>query len=110
RPLRPRHRRRRNSGSGPAVHVQQTVAARRLRDCLEIAPDFLVPAAARVYLARMSTGRRIGLAIDPVAGYGRGVIRGVMSFCRQNPRWEITVEPRWSFARVPDIDEWEADG
>src|SRR5256885_7985409 len=58
----------------------------------------------------MNTGRRIGLAIDPVAGYGRGVIRGVMSFCRRNPRWEITVEPRWSFARVPDIDEWEADG
>jgi LacI family transcriptional regulator len=58
----------------------------------------------------MSTGRRIGLAIDAVAGYGRGVIRGVMSFCRKNPRWTITVEPRWSFAQVPDIDEWEADG
>src|SRR3954454_18331254 len=58
----------------------------------------------------MSTGRRIGLAIDAVAGYGRGVIRGIMSFCRQNPRWTITVEPRWSFASVPDVDEWEADG
>lgn len=58
----------------------------------------------------MNTGRRIGLAIDAVASYGRGVIRGVMSFCRRNPRWEIVIEPAWSFARVPDIDEWEADG
>jgi LacI family transcriptional regulator len=58
----------------------------------------------------MNTGRRIGLAIDAVAGYGRGVIRGIMSFCRRNPRWVITVEPSWSFARVPDIDKWEADG
>jgi LacI family transcriptional regulator len=58
----------------------------------------------------MSTGRRIGLAIDAVASYGRGVIRGIMSFCRRNPRWIITVEPRWVFARIPDIFEWEADG
>src|SRR5215471_12315491 len=61
-------------------------------------------------LASMSKARRIGLAIDAVAGYGRGVIRGIMSFCRQNPRWTIAVEPQWSFARVPDISEWEADG
>src|SRR6185369_11452285 len=58
----------------------------------------------------MPSGRRIGLAIDAVAGYGRGVIRGIMSYCRQNPRWTIAVEPQWSFARVPDIAEWEADG
>jgi LacI family transcriptional regulator len=58
----------------------------------------------------MATGRRIGLAVDAVAGYGRGVIRGIMSFCRRNPKWIITVEPQWSFARVPDISEWEVDG
>ncbi len=58
----------------------------------------------------MANRRRIGLAIDAVAAYGRGVIRGIMSFCRRNPRWTITVEPQWSFARVTDIFEWEADG
>jgi signal transduction histidine kinase len=26
-----------------------------------------------------------------------------MSFCRQNPRWTIAVEPQWSFARVPAV-------
>src|SRR4051812_15868802 len=62
------------------------------------------------YNPPMRKSRRIGLAIDAVAGYGRGVIRGVMSFCRRNPHWIITVEPQWSFARVPDIFEWEVDG
>src|SRR5690349_9586635 len=61
-------------------------------------------------LTGMGNGRRIGLAVDAVAGYGRGVIRGIMSFCRRNPKWIITVEPQWSFARVPDIAEWEVDG
>lgn len=58
----------------------------------------------------MSSGRRIGLAIDAVAAYGRGVIRGVMTYCRSNPRWMITVEPLWSFGSLPDIREWEVDG
>ncbi len=58
----------------------------------------------------MSNGRRIGLAIDAVAAYGRGVIRGIMSFCRSHPNWMITVEPQWSFGTLPDINEWEADG
>lgn len=58
----------------------------------------------------MATGRRIGLAIDAVAAYGRGVIRGVMTYCRSNPRWMITVEPLWSFGTLPDIREWDVDG
>jgi LacI family transcriptional regulator len=58
----------------------------------------------------MPDERRIGLAIDAVASYGRGVIRGIMSFCRANPRWVITVEPLWSFGSLPDIDQWDVDG
>lgn len=58
----------------------------------------------------MSHGRRIGLAVDAVAAYGRGVIRGIMTYCRSNPRWVITVEPLWSFGTLPDIREWEVDG
>lgn len=64
----------------------------------------------RHYTSRMSHGRRIGLAVDAVAAYGRGVIRGIMSYCRSNPRWMITVEPLWSFGSLPDIREWEVDG
>lgn len=62
------------------------------------------------YRERMSTGRRIGLAIDAVAAYGRGVIRGIVTYTRSNPRFVITVEPLWSFGTLPDIREWEVDG
>lgn len=62
------------------------------------------------YSSSMSTGRRIGLAIDAVAAYGRGVIRGIITYCRSNPRWMITVEPLWSFGTLPDIREWDVDG
>ncbi|HUB24920.1 MAG TPA: DNA-binding transcriptional regulator [Tepidisphaeraceae bacterium] len=54
--------------------------------------------------------RRIGLAIDAVAGYGRGVIRGVMSYCHANPSWIIAVEPFWSFGTLPSVEQWEVDG
>jgi LacI family transcriptional regulator len=54
--------------------------------------------------------RRIGLAIDAVASYGRGAIRGIMAFCKSNPRWIIAVEPLWSFGTLPDLEEWEVDG
>jgi len=54
--------------------------------------------------------RRIGLAIDPVGSYGRGVIRGIMNFCRSEPSWMIAVEPLWSFGKLPPVDEWDVDG
>ena len=50
------------------------------------------------------------MAIDAVAAYGRGVIRGIMTYSRSNPRFMITVEPLWSFGTLPDIREWEVDG
>ena len=54
--------------------------------------------------------RRIGLAIDPVGSYGRGVIRGIMNFCRAQTNWMIAVEPLWSFGRLPAIEQWNVDG
>lgn len=58
----------------------------------------------------MTSGRRIGLAVDAVAAYGRGVIRGIMKYCHSNPQWVITVEPLWSFGTLTDVREWEVDG
>jgi LacI family transcriptional regulator len=55
-------------------------------------------------------GRRIGLAIDPVGSYGRGVIRGIMNYCRAEPSWTIAVEPLWSFGKLPPVDQWHVDG
>jgi hypothetical protein len=45
---------------------------------------------------RPFTPRKIGLTIDVVGAYGRGVVRGIMAYAK--PRnWIIAVEPRWSF-------------
>lgn len=58
---------------------------------------------------RTFTARKIGLAIDVVGAYGRGVVRGVMAYAK--PRnWVITVEPRWSFEDAPDVKQWDVEG
>ena len=58
----------------------------------------------------MSKVRRIGLVIDAVGGYGRSVIGGVVAYSRSNPKWLIAVEPFWSFASAPEIEQWSVDG
>lgn len=59
----------------------------------------------------MTKTRRIGLAVDAVAEYGRGVLRGVMAFCRAHPHWLVTEEPRgWNFEGTPRIANWDVDG
>jgi LacI family transcriptional regulator len=62
------------------------------------------------YNSHMPETRKIGLAVDAVASYGRGIIRGIMAFSRANPHWIITVEPLWSFGTLPDIQDWDVDG
>jgi len=64
----------------------------------------------RYIVPNMFEIKRIGLAIDAVAAYGRGVIRGIMAFCRAHPHWVVTEEPRWSFAQRPNLAEWDVDG
>jgi LacI family transcriptional regulator len=54
--------------------------------------------------------RRIGLALDAVAAYGRGIIRGVMSYTHTHSRWTVTAEPQWSFSGPIDIENWDVDG
>jgi LacI family transcriptional regulator len=54
--------------------------------------------------------KKIGLAVDAVGAYGRGIVRGVMAFCRTHPHWVITEEPQWSFSRRPEIKSWNVDG
>jgi LacI family transcriptional regulator len=54
--------------------------------------------------------RRIGLALDAVAAYGRGVIRGVMTYTHTKSRWTVSAEPQWSFSDPIDIERWDVDG
>ena len=58
----------------------------------------------------MEKVKNIGLAIDAVGAYGRGVIRGIMAYCQTNPSWRITIEPRWSFMQMPNPERWDVDG
>ena len=54
--------------------------------------------------------RRIGLALDAVAAYGRGIIRGVMTYTHTKSRWTVNAEPQWSFSDPIDIERWDVDG
>jgi LacI family transcriptional regulator len=54
--------------------------------------------------------RRIGLALDAVAAYGRGIIRGVMTYTHTNARWIVSVEPQWSFSDPINVERWDVDG
>ncbi|MBC8105618.1 MAG: substrate-binding domain-containing protein [Anaerolineae bacterium] len=58
---------------------------------------------------RSFTPRKIGLPIDVVGAYGRGVVRGIMAYAK--PRnWIITVEPRWGLEQIPDVKDWDVEG
>jgi LacI family transcriptional regulator len=57
-----------------------------------------------------TSSRRIGLALDAVAAYGRGIIRGVMAFTHTKSRWIVSAEPQWSFSDTTDIERWDVDG
>lgn len=62
-------------------------------------------------LKRATTNtRQIGLALDAVAAYGRGIIRGVMSYTHTKSRWIVSAEPKWSFSDPTDIESWDVDG
>lgn len=57
-------------------------------------------------------GRRlkIGMVVDPVGSYGRGVIRGVSVFANESPHWSIVIEPKWSFETPLAARDWDVDG
>ena len=53
--------------------------------------------------------RKIGLPIDVVGAYGRGVVRGIMAYAK--PRnWVITVEPSWGLEQIPEVKDWDVEG
>ncbi len=53
---------------------------------------------------------RIGLLVDPVGAYGRGVIRGVLSFARTHG-WNVAVERLRHFdQQVEPVSRWDVDG
>jgi len=58
----------------------------------------------------MAKLKRIGLAVDAVGAYGRGIVRGVTAFCRTHPDWIIVEEPQWSFSRRAVLKDWQVDG
>lgn len=53
---------------------------------------------------------RVGMVVDPVGSYGRGVIRGISAFANGKPNWSVVIEPRWSFETPLAASDWNVDG
>lgn len=62
------------------------------------------------YNRGMRKVRKIGILIDAVRSYGRGIITGIVAYARANPHWTIAAEPVWSFGTVPDIEHMAVEG
>ncbi|MGC4031123.1 MAG: DNA-binding transcriptional regulator [Tepidisphaeraceae bacterium] len=63
-----------------------------------------------------SAGRRggaktakVGVFVDSIGTYGRGVIRGVLAYQRYR-QWEISMLRTWIFQPAAFIDNWTGDG
>ena len=65
--------------------------------------------AKRPRRPRRPRRKRVGLAIDTVGSYGRGVLRGVMAWAKTHD-WVVSVPPRRGYDEPPTSGEWEADG
>ncbi|MAX24327.1 MAG: hypothetical protein CMJ19_07470 [Phycisphaeraceae bacterium] len=51
----------------------------------------------------------VGIMIDPIGTYGRGVTRGVLAYQRYQ-QWQLSMLRTWIFQPASFIDQWEGDG
>lgn len=54
--------------------------------------------------------KRVAVLVDTSTSWGRGVLEGIHSFCRENQSWEIFVEPRGQLERLRLPRGWRGDG
>jgi len=59
----------------------------------------------------MRSARRdnVGVFVDPIGAFGRGVTRGVLAYQRYR-RWEISLMRTWVFQPMTYLDHWRGDG
>ena len=51
----------------------------------------------------------VGIMIDPIGTYGRGVTRGVLAYQRYQ-QWQLSMLRTWIFQPASFIDSWDGDG
>lgn len=51
----------------------------------------------------------VGIMIDPIGTYGRGVTRGVLAYQRYQ-QWQLSMLRTWIFQPATFIEQWEGDG
>lgn len=51
----------------------------------------------------------VGMMIDPIGTYGRGVTRGVLAYQRYQ-QWQLAMLRTWIFQPASFIDNWDGDG
>jgi LacI family transcriptional regulator len=54
--------------------------------------------------------KRVAVLVDTSTSWGRGVLEGIDSYCRENSGWEIFVEPRGQLERLRLPRGWRGDG
>ena len=55
--------------------------------------------------------RHVALIIETSRAYGRGVLRGISTFVRQNSRWSVRLQDRGLNDPLPDwMTRWQLDG
>ena len=54
--------------------------------------------------------KRVAVLVDTSTSWGRGVLEGIDSYCREHSNWEIFVEPRGQLERLRLPRGWHGDG
>lgn len=61
--------------------------------------------------SRQRTRRHVALIIETSRAYGRGVLRGISQFVRQNPKWSVRLQDRGLNDPLPDwMTRWQLNG
>ena len=51
----------------------------------------------------------VGIMIDPIGTFGRGVTRGVLAYQRYQ-QWQLSMLRTWIFQPASFIEQWDGDG
>lgn len=58
---------------------------------------------------RIGKPKSVGVFVDSIGTYGRGVIRGVLAYQRYR-QWQLSMLRTWIFAPAAFLESWEGDG
>ena len=59
---------------------------------------------------KLNSSRHVALLIETSTSYGRGLLRGIARFAKQNERWSVFLEPSGQDGSFVNLGRWDADG